>query len=139
MDFIIGISLFLPIIANGISTVNNVESVKKNIRDINDQTDKLNKKNIDFKALYDLNFNEQQDYTQDISEFFKIKNDTEIAFNNFINDVKKIQLTGIIIIVVVFFLLLLKQFGVLRTIIDILEYPFIYIYNSIFNKGKKIK
>jgi Fe2+ transport system protein B len=134
----------LPILMNGIfgaqavdssdiikKNISVLESTKKSIDDIVKETGKTE------QNLFELDDKIQNTYLESIKTYINMKNDLENNLTKFIQDIRKIELVGILLIVIIFFLLLLKQFNLLKTLQYILNYPFIFIYEKI--TGNKIK
>ena len=133
----------LPILMNGIfgaqavdssdiikKNINILESTKKSIDDMVKESVKTE------QNLFDLDQQTQNSYLDSIKTYISMKNDLENNLTKFIQDIRKIELVGILLIIIIFFLLLLKQFNLLKTLQYILNYPFIFIYEKV--TGNKI-
>ena len=138
---IIGIGGMITAVGrSGYEGTQSTQNLKNHINDLNNLNASITEQynNIN-KNLIDITIEESNALQKSIDELNILQKQMVYTVSDFSDSIRKTEIIGIIIIVIVFFLLLLKQFNLLQPLLNIIFYPFIFIYNQIFGKKTKNK
>ena len=118
----------------GINNIEKTDQVKQQIKDINSlnnnlqaQFDKINIKQAE------LDFQVKQDITNTITGFSNQRQKLAVTLDQMNKSLRTTEMVGVIIVVIIFFLLLLKNFDLLKPLIEFLSLPITFIYNKLTN------
>jgi predicted PurR-regulated permease PerM len=102
-----------------------IQQVKDNNESIKEKYQKLT------SDITNQNVELQSEITKCMDKYITLSNAIKAAQDDFQTKFKALQMAGLIIIIFIFFILLLKQFNLIEPINQVLEYPFIKLWELI--------